>query len=361
MPSFNFYPKIKTLCYTLSLIGLSLTLNFCAGAPSEFHSLLGQQPKLVQVSPTPESIIEETPEFFLEFSERLAIKTIHESSVTLIQGPLDPELLNDTDELIQAIEKEELTLINCHYVLTANEQKLNLAPESPLNDGLYYLVITPHLRSTAGLPFNDQPGDTPKAFLAPYALGEAAQLLPAAGGEIVPNYGAKTETLVINEVLYDGRVSDSDGESFIELYGSPNADISDYYLILINGANGESTDHIDLPLGSTLDEHGLFVIADLRTNSSTTTQVAIFDYLDQFDPQNGPDAIQLFDRDDELLDTLSYGTGGVMQSFEGLPLVETQPATDVGGGVSLSRLLGQDTDDNSLDFFALETPTPGVL
>jgi hypothetical protein len=164
---------------------------------------------------------------------------------------------------------------------------------------------------------------------------------------------------VIHEVLYDGKVSETDGEAFIELFGTPGADISDYEIDLINGADGETTEGIILPKGSLLDAEGFFVAADLRTNSTDSTQVAHFDFLDQFDPQNGPDAIHLVDREGALLDAICYGEGAVAHTPEGLPLCEGEPAPDVAAGHSLSRISGSDRQENRLDFFEKESPSPG--
>jgi hypothetical protein len=232
--------------------------------------------------------------------------------------------------------------------------------EIPLDKGRYYLAVTPRLISVKGIPFNQDPGASPQAFYAAYGLGISV----APGGEdenfFPPNeFGPSPEILMINEILYDGKLSETDGESFIELYGSAGADISDYEIALINGADGETTDRIFLPSGSILNADGIFVVADLRTNSRDQTQVAFYDFLDQFDPQNGPDGVQLLDRNGKLLDAVCYGEGSVNQTPQGLPLCEGDPAPDVTAGHSLSRHNGLDTQDNQLDFFENESPSPG--
>lgn len=360
-PHFN--TLARKFSYALFFLA-SLSLTHCASVTSsEFDSLLKQQPQLIRVLPEPSSAIEAQPEFTLEFSQRISVKSIHSNSVTLIKGPIDSQFFEDTHELMKALEDGELSTIPCQYFLAANEQILTLSPENSLEEDVYYLIVTPYLQSVEELPFNYKLGESPTAFLAPYGLGAGAQLLPSFSedGVLQPTYGPEPEFLVLNEVLYDGKVSDTDGENFIELFGSPHADISDYFISLVNGSNGEETDQILLPLGSTLNEAGIFVIADLKTNSSNETQVAIFDYLDQFDPQNGPDAIQLFDRNGKLLDALWYGEGSIPQTPDGLPLGEGGPALDVGGGMSLSRLDGADTNDNSVDFMEMTDPSPGFL
>src|SRR5262249_14452587 len=153
-------------------------------------------------------------------------------------------------------------------------------------------------------------------------------------------FGEKPQSLVINEFLYDGKFNDTDGESFLELYGTPGADISLYQVSFINGADGAPTDRVTLPTGSILPEDGIFVIADLRTGSHTESKVPNSDYFDQFDPQNGPDGIQLLDRDGKLIDAVTYGSGGVAKADNGLAFGEGEPASDVVAGHSLSRREG---------------------
>ncbi len=166
---------------------------------------------------------------------------------------------------------------------------------------------------------------------------------------------------MIHEILYDGIESESDGEAFIELFGTPGSDISSYKIFLINGSNGAETDKIDLPTNSLIGTDGIFVIADLETGSNSTTKVENYDFLDHFDPQNAPDGLLLRDREGFVLDSLVYGEGAVPLTASGEVLGEGNPALDAGPGHSLSRMEGQDTNNNSMDFLELENPTPGWL
>ncbi len=223
------------------------------------------------------------------------------------------------------------------------------------------------MQSVYGVPFNQKPGQSPTAFTAKFTHGNPVSLeesIPGESDDKVQNpasFGNLAESLVINEVLYDGLQSETDGEAFVELYGTPGADISLYQVLLINGADGSETDRITLPMNSIIPEDGIFVIADLKTNSNNETYVANADFLDQFDPQNGPDGFQLVDREGKLVDSLVYGEAAVEKSKKGLALGEGAFAADVAGGHSLSRENGIDSDNNAEDFIDLDAPTPGVI
>jgi hypothetical protein len=99
---------------------------------------------------------------------------------------------------------------------------------------------------------------------------------------------------------------------------------------------------------------GVFVIGD--DSGDGTSLVSGFDLVREIDFQNGPDSVVL--RDGNLvLDALGYGdfSGGV---FTG----EGSAAPDVPSGSSLTRInAAVDTDNNLLDFMALDLPTPGSV
>lgn len=166
--------------------------------------------------------------------------------------------------------------------------------------------------------------------------------------------------LRINEVLYDVAGSDTDGLVFVELRGTPMASIGGAQIVCINGDNAEATCHISLPKGAQVTENGLYVIADARNGVDNVSQVAKFDILAQFDPQNGPDALQLMDAKGNLLDALGYGVLTRGYDAQGREIYKTAPANDAGSGESLSRLDGAtDTGVNASDFVINISPSPG--
>jgi len=154
-------------------------------------------------------------------------------------------------------------------------------------------------------------------------------------------------SVVIQEVLYDGPGTDSD-DVFTELYGTPGTDLNGWSLAGINGSNGEVYRSIDLS-GGVIPGDGVFVIA---TSSAHSGLASVTDFIANIDWQNGPDAIQLFNGA-QLIDALQYGDAGAFNAGEG------NVAADITGLLSLSRdLAGSDTNDNALDFSAID-PTPG--
>lgn len=172
---------------------------------------------------------------------------------------------------------------------------------------------------------------------------------------------SRPDVLVINEILYDVVGSDTDGHVFIELSGTDGGNIAGYKINLVKGSDGTIDKTITLPAGAVMGDDGLFVIADAKTGVADQTFVTRADFIDNFDPQNGPDCVQLVDDNGALVDALGYGTPLVAHAENGLPCFEGTPAVDVASGSSLSRVNGKDTNDNGMDFIALGHPTPGTL
>jgi hypothetical protein len=155
---------------------------------------------------------------------------------------------------------------------------------------------------------------------------------------------------LISEVFYDA-VGTDDGQSFVELYGTPGTSLDGFVLEAINGADGATTH--TLTLSGAFGADGLFVVAD-RT-SAGTTQVPDADLLLEFDFQNGPDSVVLRNAGG-VVDALGYGAFGATDVNAG----EGAPAVDPPAGESVARLFANaDTNDNFTDFTA-GAPTPGT-
>ncbi len=155
---------------------------------------------------------------------------------------------------------------------------------------------------------------------------------------------------VISEVLYDAVGSDN-GLVFVEIHGEAGTSLAGLTLVGINGSGGGVT--VSLALAGVIPPDGLFVLADDAGGGVSSVEGA--DQLLDFDFQNGPDSIQLRDGD-TVLDALGYGVFGAGEVFAG----EGSPAADPPAGSSLARHFADlDSDDNAVDFAALEDPTPG--
>jgi hypothetical protein len=172
--------------------------------------------------------------------------------------------------------------------------------------------------------------------LAALALGLA---LPAASAALP----------LLSEVFYDASGAD-DGQSFVELAGTPGASLDGLVIEGVNGSNGAITH--SLALTGTFGGDGLFVVAD-RTSEGTTSVLGA-DLLLDFDFQNGPDSVVLRDASG-VVDALAYGVFGAGETSAG----EGAPAPDVPAGESLARRFANvDSDDNASDFVG-GAPTPG--
>lgn len=153
--------------------------------------------------------------------------------------------------------------------------------------------------------------------------------------------------LVINEFYYDGPGADGDS-AYVEIFGVPDDDLSDYVIAFVNGSDGSDTDTVVLPAGTLVPADGLLVVA-----ASGTTANA--DVVDSFDPQNGPDSLQLRDPGGAVVDAVAYGDFDV----DDFPAGEGTPCGDAPAGHTIGRdRNGTDTDDNATDF-VIYTPTPG--
>jgi hypothetical protein len=176
-------------------------------------------------------------------------------------------------------------------------------------------------------------------------------------GEEVPEIEG---TVVINEIYYDAVGSDTDGLLFVELYGTPGLPIGNYKVNFVDGGDGSIDDSTTLPEGAIVPSDGFYLIADAKTGSPTESNVSGADLIDNFDPQNGPDAVQLLDSDGNLVDAVGYGEGIVSSAENGLACFEGVAAPDVVNGHSLERKEpGVDSDNNLNDFAEREIPTPG--
>jgi len=155
---------------------------------------------------------------------------------------------------------------------------------------------------------------------------------------------------LLSEVFYDATGAD-DGQSFVELYGTPGTSLDGLVLEAVNGADGSVTH--SLALAGAIGPDGIFVVAD--QTSAGTTQVAGADLLLDFDFQNGPDSVVLRSVS-AVLDALGYGSFLATEVNAG----EGAPAVDPPAGQSVARRFANvDTDDNAIDFVA-GAPTPGA-
>lgn len=207
-----------------------------------------------------------------------------------------------------------------------------------------------------------QPQGPGTASSAPSPAGAPPSAATAAAAPSpAPVVKATALPLVINELLYDLPGDDTNGDLFVELRGTPGGDLSGYKLSFINGDDGKETEAMTIPPGLQVPSDGLFVIADGITGDLQHSHVANADYLDNFDPQNGPDSVQLLSPEGKLVDAVSYGATKLSVAANGLAMLEGVAAPDAPLGQSISRLPdADDTNDNSVDFIVNTIPSPGA-
>ncbi len=153
-------------------------------------------------------------------------------------------------------------------------------------------------------------------------------------------------SVLVNEVLYDPVGSDGAGEGeFIELSGTPGADITGLRLYGVNGSNGDPYLGPVVIVGS-LDANGFLVLGGSGIPEATIALPATM--------QNGPDSIELRGCDEALVDAVAYG----LFSETEFPAGEGDPAPDIAD-TSIGRT-GADTDNNAADFAVQAEPSPGA-
>ena len=184
-------------------------------------------------------------------------------------------------------------------------------------------------------------------------------------------FGLATSSSGFSQVLineFDPSGPGIDNEEFIELFGTPNQDLSGYVVVVYNGSNGLSTFSFDLT-GYSLDDDGFFLIggpgmeeAAIAVESTNWLQVgqegiAIYDT----DASNFPVGTPV--TNENLIDAVVYGNnqpplmsllnvltpGGVQLNESAQGLADFQSLARVPDGGSAQ----------SPEQFILQSPTPG--
>jgi len=172
--------------------------------------------------------------------------------------------------------------------------------------------------------------------------------------------------LVINE--FDPSGPGIDTQEFVEIYGTPNQDLSGFLLVIFNGSNAQSNLSVDLS-GYNLNSEGFFLVggpglpeADIVIESTNWLQV-------------GQEGIALYDADisafpngtpvssEDILDGVVYGNNQPPMSAlldvltpNGTQLNES--AEGLADYQSLSRVPDGGTPQTPSEFI-LQSPTPG--
>lgn len=370
-----YYRRSKLSLATL-LLGLA-TASACGGLDiPEIGSLLDRQPQVISSYPADGSTVSKDMQVAVEFSVPIDPASINIQN--LIVSKMDGDLPSEPD-IVKMLDDGALKGSRGDYSVDDDRLIARYEPEIAFEAGARYLIVaTDGVVSEDGIPFNQLPGGKPTPFVSSFQITDGAQQsssvnpenlsgnaspddrLEIDGDDIEPNV-TRPNRIVINEIIYDVSGADTDGDLFIELFGDPLADISGYKIIFINGSDGAITGQLEIPNNTTIPIDGIYLIADAITGDAASTHVAEAELIKNFDPQNGPDSVQLLDDKGYLLDALGYGSPIVDVAKNNLPTREGVSAPLASAGKSLSRTDGADSGDNSLDFKLLDQPTPGQL
>lgn len=335
--------QIKPRGLSLFFLLFVFLCNACGGLSEvPFQDLTSLQPQVVQVTPEDQSRHRAIDYIEITFSKAIDPLSVNEESIKVSDSAGKKNIVGRFEFL------EENHIVR-------------FISATPFPAGEALLKVTPQIYSTDFLPLNQKPGESPVGYEARFFV-EGMESSGASPEHFLAT-PAKSEppiSLVLNEVFYDAVGKDTEGDLFVELKGDPFADIGGYQILFVRGDDGEILSSVVIPLGMSIPEDGYFVIADAVTGSSAQTHVFNADWVKNFDPPNGPDCIQLLNKEGGLLDALGYGTPLALLGENNLFCYETESAPDAISGESLSRLPDQqDSDNNAEDWEVLKQPTPG--
>lgn len=344
-------------------LAIAFAILFLAGcgplAGGSFPSLVDLQPMVESVTPEDGSVIAPDARIEIAFTMPLEEASVDETTLALAKAGE-----GDIEELIEDIVDGDEAGVEGLYEFADGGVRVSFRPDELLDGGAHYLLVaTPRILGKNLLPLNQSPGDAPKPFVGEFVVSGGA-VSGASGnisGDDPPVERVRPSFIIINEILYDAAGSDTNGDVFVELYGEAGGDITGYELVFVNGEDGLIKDTIELPEGAIIPEGGVYVIADAVTGSPGVSNVEGADHIVNFDPQNGPDCVQLLGGEGELLDAVGYGEPIVGLAENGMACFEGTPAPDVASGHSLSRENGLDINDNNSDYKDISDPSPGVL
>lgn len=356
----------------MALFAALLAFAGCGGIGiPDFAPLSSRQPRVVSVEPTDGAEVTPGAMVAIEFSEQIDEASVDPSTLAIVPADVGDD---DVVDIGTAVVDGDVRGIDGVYEFAGEGRVAIFRPLSPYTPGAGYKVVaTSGIVSLEMLPLAAQPGKAKGAFVSAFVVagtsvaenaggsGGAAGGGGSSGGGSAESTVVRPETLVINEALYDIPGDDTNGVLFVELSGDPGASIGGYKILFINGDDGQTTEEIAIPKSATIPDDGIFLIADSKTGQGGATFVAGADVIDNFDPQNGPDCVQLLDDKGALIDALGYGLPIASPAANALECFEGTPAAKPPAGSSLSRTDGLDTDDNAADFRTPAAPTPGVL
>lgn len=167
--------------------------------------------------------------------------------------------------------------------------------------------------------------------------------------------GAVSQTILINEVMYDPAGTDT-GYEWIELYNTLDETINiDGWSIQVAGTSFKTS----TTLSGQIPPESFFLVCEQNiANCDLTVSKLAF--------QNGggaTDGIQILDLEGKVIDAVFYDSpnSNNLSDENGLIVESQRSAGTVGSGESLGRKTTVDTDNYANDFVKFTLPSPGVI
>lgn len=319
------------------------------------------QPQVTSVYPVDGATLDAAGGVTVALSTAVDPTTVHNKSFLVTPDSTNEVSLMTASDILSNVSSGDIASLEGDYSVSDDGKNLKWTPASKLESGVSYaILLTSAIQTVKHYPLNQTPGTSPTFFISHFTIMGASEDEGESNSSTASvTTSVEVEIVMINEIYYDDSTSDTDGHAFIELYGTSGGSLAGYTLRLVNGADGTSTDDITFPAGTQIPEDGFFVVADKNTGSDSETHVTNADYLDNFDPQNGPDSVQLFDPYGTVVDVVGYGDGLPETDVDGSPMYEVAAGPSAPSGQSLSRVNGTDAGNNANDFVVNTIPSPG--
>lgn len=348
---------------------LFILVMAACGSPEmvTLDSLVAKQPKVVSIDPEYDATVAKDSQVSVEFSVPIDPASINKYSLLVVK-----DMQETVPSLISAdLEDGKILSMDGDYSFDETKRIASFKPSQYFEAGASYgVIVSTSVYTEEHFPFNQTPGSKATPFISTFTVSADGFIQdisnPSGDGdtsagtiEVTPEEALPQA--IINEVFYDAVGSDTNGVLFVELRGVEGDKIGGYRIVFVNGEDGKITDSITLPSNAVIPQGGLYLVADALDGSQSVSSIAGTSFVSDFDPHNGPDAVQLLSSKGELMDAICYGQVKVTVAENKLALCEGSMGPDAPSGQSVTRDVdGTDSGDNQADLTVNPEPSPGI-